>query len=110
MRGPSLAAIVVAAIVGLASGCDDDQTSAKAAAPPSSAEVRAECRATASDYEGNSLGARLIACHRALGRPFPTCKVTPRNPYPSGLVLPGSGNTGPTLAYKRGEPPCVLER
>jgi hypothetical protein len=77
--------------------------------PPPNAEVRAICRDTDQPYAGESLGARLIACHAALGRPYPDCQVDPRKPYPGGLAIPGQ-DSGPALAYVHGEPPCVLNR
>jgi hypothetical protein len=83
---------------------DDDQSST---ASLTSYEVRKTCRATAHDYDGQSLAERLIACHRALGRPFPACRPTPRNPAAGGgLVLPGHGPST-SLVYASGDAPCV---
>src|SRR3954454_5276371 len=81
---------------------DDDESST---ASLTSYEVRKTCRATAHDYDGQSLAERLIACHRALGRPFPACRPTSGNPAAGGGLgsCPGTAqaSTWCTRAPKR---------
>ena len=101
----AVAGIGVLAVV-LLTGGDNS-----APAPASARVVAKECRATADDYPGVNLARQLIACHEALGRPYPRCSdLDNHDARLSGgpTISTPVPNPGLSLAYVKGYPPCTF--